>query len=56
MFFLTLTAFAMFSAFVAGVALALCWPVPEPEPHGLPEGHPLLVLPGTRLIDGGEFR
>ena len=51
----TILAGAMLVGFLAGLALALSWPVPDTHVD-LPADHPLQVLPGTRIIDRGEFR
>ena len=52
---ITIIGGAMLVALVGGIALGLAWPVPDTHVD-LPADHPLQVLPGTRIIDRGEFR
>lgn len=50
----TILAGAMLIGLIAGIALGLAWPVPDTHVD-LPADHPLQVLPGTRIIERGEF-
>ena len=44
----------MIVGLLAGLALGLSWPA-QPVHVGLPDDHPLQVIPGTRIIQNGEF-
>lgn len=46
--------FAMLIALLGGIAIGLTWG--NDHDDNLPAGHPLSVLPGTRIIDQGEFQ
>lgn len=50
----TILAGAMLVGLLAGLALGLTWPA-QPVHVDLPADHPLQVIPGTRIIQNGEF-
>lgn len=52
---ITIIGGAMLVALIAGILLGLAVPVPDSH-VGLPDDHPLQVLPGTRIIENGEYR